>query len=77
MDVTKVTNGLTASNKNPLFIGSVPWHQQECMIPLYIDELRFYKREISSTEIEGEAASALGGIEPRFVIIIIRIFIIL
>ena len=52
------------SNEEPLFIGSVPWHRNECSVPVLIDEVRIYNKVVYSGEIE--ASPALGGLEANF-----------
>jgi hypothetical protein len=37
-----------------------------CVVPSYIDDVRYYNRELKNYEISAEAAPALGGVEPYF-----------
>ena len=55
------------TNKYPLYIGAVPWHKEECSVPLYMDEVRLYNTVVYESLIEAEAAPALGGIETNFI----------
>jgi hypothetical protein len=67
LDAVNATEGWSAPNDMPLFVGNTPWHKDDCNVPSYIDELRYYKRELRDHEIEAEASPALGGIEPNFI----------
>lgn len=67
LDAVNATEGRASINDMPLFVGNTPWHIEDCNVPSYIDELRFYNRILNEEEIEAEAAPALGGIEPNYV----------
>jgi len=67
LDSVIQTNGSTVSNSYPLYIGNAPFAQDQCNIPAYIDELRFYTRELKEVEIEAEASPALGNMHPSYV----------
>lgn len=67
LDAVNITEGRMMINEMSLFIGGTPWHREDCNLPSYIDELRFYNRKLNEEEIEAEAAPALGGIEPNFI----------
>lgn len=45
----------------------MPWKADDCEIPMYIDDLRFFARDLSPEEIEAEAYGALGATEPNYV----------
>ena len=61
------TEGWTEPNASPLYVGNTPARLEECPVPLLIDELRYYNREMTIEEIYSEASGALGQIESRFV----------
>ena len=50
-----------------MYIGAVPWLKELCSVPLYMDEVRFYNKIVYESEIEAEAAPALGGIATNFI----------
>lgn len=66
-DNTNSTEGWTSPNKSPLYIGSTPAKLEACQMPLLIDEVRYFDRELTEIEIQSEAAGALGQIEPRYI----------
>lgn len=53
-------------NKEPFYIGNTPDHLQDCHMKYYIDELRFYNKELELDYIQAEASIILGGIEPYY-----------
>lgn len=67
LDAVNATEGRPSINDMPLFVGNTPWHIEDCNVPSYIDELRFYNRALNEEEIEAEAAPALGGVEPNYI----------
>ena len=67
LDVVQKFNGTTLTNKDPLYFGSVPWHHDDCQVPLYMDEVRLYNDTIPESLLEAEASPALGGIEVSFI----------
>jgi len=67
LDVSKMTEGFTVANREPLYLGGDPSTKDLCDTPMYIDELKVYNRPLEPDEIEAEAAPALAGIEPSFV----------
>jgi hypothetical protein len=67
LDAVNATNGATDVNEEGIFIGGSPWYVEECDMPLYLDEIKYWDKELSEGEIEGEASGALGGIEPYYV----------
>jgi hypothetical protein len=66
LDANGDTEGDTATNVGPLYVGSTPWQVDACHIPAYIDNLKFYSRPLVAAEVEAEAFGALGGIEASF-----------
>ncbi len=48
-------------------IGSSPEKLLGCNFNYFMDEFRFYGRELNSYEIESEVANSGGGIEPSYV----------
>ena len=67
LDAVNVTAGWNVPNEMSFYIGATPWTLDECHVPCYIDELRFYSKELLPFEIEAEASPALGGVEPSFI----------
>jgi len=67
LDSVIQTIGWTITNTSPLYVGNAPFAEEECDIPAYIDEMRFYTRGLNEEEIEAEASPALGNINPNFV----------
>jgi hypothetical protein len=67
MDSVNLTEGYSKPNKENWFVGATPWYKEDCHVPLLIDELRIYNRELGEGEIEAEAGNALGGLEPSFI----------
>jgi len=54
-------------NKHPLYVGGVPWLNDQCNYPFLIDEFRYYNSHISEDYIQAEASPILGSIEPSFI----------
>ena len=67
LDAVNATEGRATINDMSFFVGNTPWHIEDCNVPSYIDELRFYNRALMEEEIEAEAAPALGGVEANYV----------
>ena len=67
LDSVLQTLGSTLSNDYPLYVGNTPWTEEECTISAYVDELRYYVRDLVEQEIEAEASPALGNMNPSFV----------
>jgi len=67
MDSVNTTAGSSVTNQQPLYLGGAPWTQDECSVPLFLDNFRFYTRELSDNEIQAEAAPALGYVQPNFI----------
>jgi len=63
MDAT-TSAGNPSGNEKSLFLGGVPWLHDECNVPVYMDEVRYYSRALTGAEIVAEASPALGGISP-------------
>lgn len=61
------TMGWTVNNKEKLYIGGTPNKIKECNFNYYIDEIRFYSRELKGYEIEAEVGTGGGGVEPSYV----------
>ena len=51
---------------SPLYIGNVPWLQDQCSYPFLLDEVRYYNTPKSEDYIQAEASPVLGGIQPNF-----------
>lgn len=66
LDASQSTNGFTAPNAGPLYIGGDPSTGDQCNVPMYIDEMKIYNRPLSHDEIQAEASPALAGVEPSF-----------
>jgi len=56
--------GNPGGNEKSLYLGGVPWLHDECNIPVYMDEVRYYSRALTGYEVVAEAAPALGGLSP-------------
>ena len=67
LDALQKFNGTTTPNSHPIFIGAVPWHKEECQVPMYMDEVRLFSGVVQEALLEAEASPALGGVEPSFV----------
>lgn len=67
IDAVNATEGWTTINTDPLYLGKTPWHQTDCKVPLYIDDVKFFKRELYEEEMEAEAFGALGHIEAHYI----------
>lgn len=67
LDSINSTIGYTKTNEKNLYVGCVPWHKEDCTVSSYIDDLRVYTRAVNEYEIEAEASTALGFVEPSFV----------
>lgn len=66
LDSSMAVTGHTAvMAESPLVLGSMD-RDSPCNVQVYMDEVRFYGREISKQEVQAEAAPALGGIPPSF-----------
>lgn len=66
LDAENTTIGNVQLNSGPVFVGNDPWRPYGG-VDANIDELRIYNRNLSPDEIQAQAATALGGIEPSFV----------
>jgi len=54
------------------YAGAVPWNGRrfgngKCNVPLLLDDLRLYNRELRTEEVEADSGSALGSVEPSFI----------
>lgn len=67
LDSIAPTDGFTLTNKHPLYLGGTPWHNEDCNVPMLMDEVRIYNRPLHEAEIEAEASPALGNIEPSYI----------
>ncbi|PFH35980.1 membrane protein [Besnoitia besnoiti] len=67
LDSSMVTHGLTRTNDLPLYIGSAPYAEDVCDMPLLIDELKAYSYALGRDNIQAEASIALAGVEPSFI----------
>ena len=67
LDAVNVTAGWNLPNEMPFYVGGTLWTLEDCHLPCYIDELKFYQKELTTPEIEAEASGSLGGIEPSFI----------
>ena len=50
-DSEKPSEGYSTPNTFPLYLGGVPWHQDECQVQFYMDEFKFYSRKLEEYEI--------------------------
>lgn len=66
-DAVNSTEGQTVLNESPLYLGNTPWTLEDCGVPLYLDQVRYFNKELSEERIEAEAFGALGAIEPYYV----------
>jgi len=66
LDAENTTIGNVVLNKGPIFVGNDPWRPSGGTVS-HIDEFRFYNRMLQADEIQAQAATALGGVEPTFV----------
>jgi hypothetical protein len=66
LDSTNSTTEWTRVNEDPLYFGTVPWRQSDCKVPLLMDDVRFYSRELAEEEIQIEAPGSLGEIEGSY-----------
>jgi len=69
MDSVNTTAGSTVTNQQPLYIGNTPWAKDECAVPMFFDNFRYYTRELSDNEIQAEASPALGYVQPNFIVL--------
>lgn len=67
LDAVNATEGTTETNDDAFYIGNTPSHLEDCNAPLFLDEVKFFNRELTQGEIEGEAAGALGSIEASYI----------
>ena len=54
LDSMNNTIGWTVSNQDDLYLGSTPNKINECNFQFYLDEFRFYARELKDYEIQAE-----------------------
>lgn len=66
-DAVNATEEDTQVNEGPLYLGSTPSSLDNCQLAFYLDELRYFARELFAEEIEAGAYGALGSIEGYFV----------
>eukprot|EP00299_Pterocystis_sp_00344_P008086 c2920_g1_i1.p1 GENE.c2920_g1_i1~~c2920_g1_i1.p1 ORF type:complete len:574 (+),score=112.74 c2920_g1_i1:59-1723(+) len=66
LDAENTTIGTPMMNQGPLYVGNDPWRPAGG-IAGFVDELRYYSRSLTVDEIQAEAQSALGLVEPSFV----------
>jgi len=66
LDAENVTVGSVVHNKGPVYVGNDPWRASSGVAG-YIDEMRYYSRLLTTDEIQAEAQTALGLVEPSFV----------
>ena len=66
LDSENVTKGAIEHNTGPIYLGGDPWRPGQGFDG-YIDEFKYFVRALRTDEIQAEASSALGGIEPSFV----------
>lgn len=66
LDSSLTTEGSTKTNDLPLFIGSAPYAENVCDMPMLLDEFRMFSYALGRDHIQAEASIALGGIEPSF-----------
>lgn len=67
IDAVNATEGWTSMNTDPIYVGKTPWHETDCKVPLYIDDIKYFKRELYEEELEAEAFGALGHIEAHYI----------
>lgn len=68
LDSENVTKGAILHNTGPIYLGGDPWRAGQGFDG-YLDEFKYYTRALGTDEIQAEASSALGGIEPSFVLL--------
>ncbi|CAG9334355.1 unnamed protein product [Blepharisma stoltei] len=66
-DAVNSTDGWTQTNSSPLYIGNTPSTLEDCPVSFYVDEVRYFNRELEEEEIEAESAGALGAIEAYYI----------
>lgn len=62
LDAMGETEGLSIYNRDPLFIGGKGKFDPSCRQPFYIDDFKFYGRDLRIFEIESEASLGLSKI---------------
>lgn len=67
LDAALNTAGYTAENRDPWYLGGDPVTQEQCDVPMYLDEVRIYNRSLLTDEIQAEASPSLSGVEPSYV----------
>ena len=67
LDAVNATEGSTEINDDAFYFGNTPVHTEDCHVPLFIDNVKLFNRELWQGEIEGEAAGSLGTIEANYV----------
>lgn len=66
LDAENTTIGTPIHNQGPIYVGNDPWRPAGG-IAGFVDELRYYARSLTVDEIQAEAQTALGIVEPSFV----------
>ncbi|MCQ2816394.1 MAG: LamG domain-containing protein [archaeon] len=54
-------------NTSPIYIGNSPFSSNSCKYSFLLDQMRYYKNNLSTDYIQAEASPALGGIAPNFI----------
>ncbi|KEP63453.1 UNVERIFIED_CONTAM: membrane protein [Hammondia hammondi] len=67
LDSTMVAQGLARANDLPMYIGSAPYAEDVCDVPLLIDELKVFSYALGRDSIQAEASISLAGVEPSFI----------
>jgi len=55
IDAVAGTSGTSELNEGPLYIGSTPWHEEDCSMNYLIDNFKFFNRELTEIEVEAES----------------------
>ena len=58
--------GEIENNESNIYLGNVPWLNDTCKIPFYIDHFKIYNIPLNINFIQSEASSILGLIQPNF-----------
>jgi len=66
LDAENTTTGTPIFNKGPMYLGNDPWRPAGG-VNGYIDEVHYYSRALTTDEIQAEAQSVLGLVEPAYV----------
>jgi hypothetical protein len=58
------TAGTSVPNSDPLYIGNEPQYESQCDIPALVDNLKYFNRPLTVSEIQAESSTAVYNANP-------------